>query len=266
MHYRQMQLLIYSQRIVIFAGSAPEKKIMTLTPLAAMKNRYALSDAIRAAGSLFLLGASMCANAGLFGFGGTSWKEEVLLHDGSRIVVERWAKRGGRHEIGQPPAYQEQTLSFSMPETGKTVKWEDHLSEDLGSSSFLPMAVGIISGTAYVVTTPMGCFAYNKWGRPNPPYVVFKHTQSGWERISLNELPSEVRTPNLVISDPDTKAEKLNDGLVTANEVNLANTGYRQLEYRTILREPVKGGEGSSVNCPDYSSPRYMSPKAPNPI
>lgn len=87
-----------------------------------MKTQYALSDVLRVAGPMLLLGFSMSANAGLFGFGGTSWKEEVLLHDGRKIVVERWVKREGRHEIGQPPAYQDQTLFFVLPATGKTVK------------------------------------------------------------------------------------------------------------------------------------------------
>jgi hypothetical protein len=43
----------------------------------------------------------MSADAGLFGLGGTSWKEEVLLHDGSTILVDRSVVRGGRHEIGR---------------------------------------------------------------------------------------------------------------------------------------------------------------------
>ena len=46
-------------------------------------------------GVALTLGLGMNANAGLFGLGGTSWKEEVLLHDGSKIVVERKVKRGG---------------------------------------------------------------------------------------------------------------------------------------------------------------------------
>jgi hypothetical protein len=193
---------------------------------------------------------SASANAGLFGIAGTSWKEEVLLHNGKKIVVERWVKRGGRHEIGQPPAYQDQTLSFVFPETGNTMKWEDRSSEDLSASSFLPMAFDIIAGTPYIVTTPMGCLSYNKWGRPNPPYVVFKYASSGWLRIPLNELPPEIRTPNLIISDPDTKAAKFSESFVTVEQIKELNTGYRQLEYRTILlREPVKSGEGSLVNC-----------------
>jgi hypothetical protein len=35
--------------------------------------------------NVVLLMLSMSASAGLFGFGGTSWKEEVLLHDGRKI-------------------------------------------------------------------------------------------------------------------------------------------------------------------------------------
>ncbi len=48
---------------------------------------------------------SACAMVGALPFGGDSWKEEVLLHDGSKIVVERMVKRGGRHEVGQKPPF-----------------------------------------------------------------------------------------------------------------------------------------------------------------
>jgi hypothetical protein len=43
----------------------------------------------------------MNAEAGLFGIGGDSWKEDVLLHDGKKLIVERSQTYGGRHEIGQ---------------------------------------------------------------------------------------------------------------------------------------------------------------------
>ena len=210
----------------------------------------------------------MSSNAGLFGFGGTSWKEEAQLHDGRTIVVERSVERGGRHEIGQQPAFKKQSLSFTLPGTNQTLKWEDHYSEDLGNSSFLPMLLDIVNGIPYIVATPMGCLAYNKWGRPNPPYVIFKHDGKEWKRIPLEELPAEIKTPNLIISDPDNEVKKLGKSLITAGDVNEANKGFRQSESRTILRSSVKPGtqEGSSTNCPDYSSPRYTSPKAPNPI
>ncbi|MDH5253899.1 MAG: hypothetical protein OEW25_11290, partial [Nitrospira sp.] len=78
------------------------------------------------------------AEAGLLGLSGDSWQEEVLLHDGRKMVVERKVERGGRHEVGQKPPYKEQRLSFTMPGTTQTVTWEDHYSDDLGQANFLP--------------------------------------------------------------------------------------------------------------------------------
>lgn len=157
-------------------------------------------------------GGSMSAGAGIFGFGGTSWKEEVLLHDGSKIIVERSIKRGGRHEIGQRGGATNETLIFTMPITNQGVTWEDKYSQDIGSSNFNLLMLGILDGMAYLVASPMGCLSYNKWGRPNPPYVVFKYQDKEWKRITLQELPAELKTPNLVISSPDDAAEKASNG------------------------------------------------------
>jgi len=186
------------------------------------------------------LGISMNAEAGLFGFGGTSWNEEVLLHDGSKIVVERSVERGGRHEIGQKSSYTKQNLSFTHPTTGKSITWEDKATEDLGTSSFLPMALDIYQGTVYLVASPMGCLSYNKWGRPNPPYVVFRHSGKTWERVPLQELPLETKTPNLISSSPDTEVERLGKRFVDAETIRRITGGYRQPENKTILRTSVK--------------------------
>jgi hypothetical protein len=63
---------------------------------------------------LFVLAAaSLGACAGLPFTGGSSWKEEVLLHDGRTLIVERSIIRRGRHEIGQPPPIGEQTIRFN---------------------------------------------------------------------------------------------------------------------------------------------------------
>lgn len=190
-------------------------------------------------GLLLIMGGSMSACAGWFGFGGTSWKEEVLLHDGSKIIVERSVERGGRHEIGQKPPYKEQSLSFTMPGTNQNITWEDHYSVDIGSASFLPMTVDIHQGTAYLVADTMGCLSYNKWGRPNPPYVIFKYDGKAWQRISLAELPSEIKTPNLIFSMPDIKVEKMGKSFVTAEIIQKIISGYPQPEYRIILREAL---------------------------
>jgi hypothetical protein len=181
---------------------------------------------------------SLNASAAWFGFRGTNWKEEVLLHDGRKIVVERHVERGGRHEIGQIPDYVEQSLSFTLPESGERVVWKDQFSEDIGSSSFLPMIVDIYQGVAYVAATNMGCLSYNKWGRPNPPYVVFRYQNKAWERVALAKLPAEINLPNIILSQPDIEVERLGKRFVSAEEIQKIISEYRQPVYRSILREP----------------------------
>jgi hypothetical protein len=202
-------------------------------------------------------GIGMNAHAGLFGLGGTSWKEEVLLHDGSKIIVERSVERGGRHEIGQKPPIKEQSLSFTPHGASKPVTWEDRYSEDVGGANFLPMLLDVINGTPYLVTNPMGCLSYNKWGRPNPPYVIFKHDGTAWQRIPLQELPAKITTPNLIFSMPDIEAEKFGKGLVSAEAIQKLIAGYQQPHYRAIVREALE-----REPCPVYSS----SPIPPIPI
>lgn len=192
---------------------------------------------------------SACAMVGALPFSGDSWQEEVLLHDGSKIVVDRMVKRGGRHEVGQKPSFTDQRLIFIMPGSSHTIMWEDHTSQDLGQANFLPMAVDISAGTPYLVVYPMGCLSYNKWGRPNPPYVVFRYQDKEWNRIPLHELPAEIATPNLIFSMPDVVVEKFGKRFITADMIKGVIAGYPQPEFKTIQREPVKPGSEGSTNC-----------------
>lgn len=178
--------------------------------------------------------------AGWFGVGGTSWREEVLLHDGNKLVVERSVTRGGLHEIGQRGSYTKQTLAFKHPISGMMITWEDNATSELKSSSFLPMALDIYRGVVYLVATPMGCLSYNKWGRPNPPYVVFKNTGMTWERVPLQELPSEIKAPNLIVSSPDTEVERLGKRMVDAETIQQLNAELRQPQYKIVLTAAIK--------------------------
>lgn len=200
-----------------------------------MKTKTTMKQWI-AAISLTILGGSMNACA----MGGTSWKEEVLLHDGSTIIVERTAKRHGRHEIGQRPPIGDQSLSFTMPGTNQRVVWKDEFSEDVNGANFNLMLLDIVQGTAYLLATPAGCLSYNKWGRPNPPYVVFKYQGSEWQRIPLQALPGEIKQPNMLHASPDDVAEKsAREGVVPAAVIREENEGYRQPDFKTIVREAV---------------------------
>ena len=207
--------------------------------------------------SILTLGVSMNTNAGLFGSSGANWKEEVLLHDGSKIIATRTVERGGRHEIGQEPPIKEQSLTFTMPGINENVVWHDKFTDDIGGANFLPMLLQVRKGIAYLVVHPMGCLSYNKWGRPNPPYVVFRYQDNAWTRIQLAELPGEFKTPNLIFSSPDHEAKKVGKSVVSAETIRALYDGYRQPEYKTILREVLP-----KERCRQYSS----GPKAPSPI
>jgi hypothetical protein len=176
----------------------------------------------------------------------TSWKEEVLLHDGSKIVVTRSMSRGG-HGIAHQELVTDESLTFSMPGTSQNVMWADKFSEDLGSSSFNLMMLEIRKEEVYIVTSPMGCLSYNKSGRPNPPYVIFKYQGKDWIRITLQELPPEFKLPNLIISSPDLEVKKTGLSLVPSEKIKQLNVGFKQSEFQTILREEVKGVGNS---CP----------------
>lgn len=196
---------------------------------------------------LMFLGGGMSACA----MGGTSWKEEVLLHDGSAIIVERTAKRHGRHEIGQRPPIGDQSVSFTMPKTNQRVVWKDEFSEDVNGANFNLMLLDMVQGTAYLLATPAGCLSYNKWGRPNPPYVIFKYQGGEWQRISLQELPAEIKRPNMLHASPDDVAEKsAKEGIVTATVIRKEKEEYRQPEYKTIVREALSRNARGMTSCP----------------
>ena len=172
--------------------------------------------AIAAIAAIAALAIGMSACAALPGSGGNSWKEEVQLRDGGMIIAQRAVELGGRREIEQLPPIRSQTLTFTMPGTGQTVVWEDPYSIEVCAASFLPMLLEIDRSVAYLVVYPMGCLSYNKWGRPNPPYVVFKYQRNKWDRIPLEELPAAITKPNLIFSSPDIQAKEAGQPVVSA--------------------------------------------------
>lgn len=163
----------------------------------------------------------MTACAGFLGFGGTSWKEEVLLHDGSKIIVKRSQSYGGRHEIGQSAPIKEHTISFTLPGTNKSLSFTSEYGEDVGRANFNLLSLHILNGTPYLVVEPNLCLSYNKWGRPNPPYVFFKYYGKEWRRIQLSELPVEFKTINMIVNngrEEDIEKAAKSLGYVSTNQ------------------------------------------------
>lgn len=201
-------------------------------------------------GLVMTLGVTMNANAGWFGFGGTSWKEEVLLHDGSKIIVTRTQSYGGQHEVVQSAPISEHTITFTLPGSNKSLSYKSEYSEDVGRANFNLLALHVLSGTPYIVAEPNLCLAYNKWGRPNPPYVIFKYDGKAWQRIQLAEFPAEFKTINLIVNngrEEDIERAARKSGYVSVEGVREINRSLPQPEYKTILREAKKERYGNSL-------------------
>ena len=186
---------------------------------------------------ILMMGVSMSACSA------TSWKEEVLLHDCSKIAVNRSQSYGGRHELGQPEPIKEHSISFNLPGSGRNITWTSEFGEDIGLSNFELLAVHVLNDVPYVIAEPNGCLSYNKWGRPNPPYVIFKHDGKEWQRIPLSELPPEFKTFNVAISMPwDIRGRPLlfdKGNMLSAESIKSRNENIRIPEKKTLLREPL---------------------------
>lgn len=210
-----------------------------------MHNRHRLLRLSQAICLVITAGISASACAGLLGLGGDSWKEEVLLHDGSKMVITRSQTYGGRHEIGQPAPIKEHTITFTPAGSSNRITWTSEYGEDIGRTNFILLAVHVLNGTPYVVTKPNLCLSYNKWGRPNPPYVLFKYDGKTWRRISLEEFPAEFKTLNMVISLNRRDVEEMVSlGVVPAENIGARNGRLTQPEFKTILRESYPGAAG----------------------
>lgn len=205
---------------------------------------------------ILMLGVTMSACAS------TTWKEEVLLQDGSKIIAQRSQSYGGRHEIGQSSPIKEQEITFTVPAMKKTFNFKSEFSEDIGRANFKLLALHILNDAPYIVASPNLCLSYNKWGRPNPPYVIFRHDGKTWQRIPLSDLPIEFRDINLVIETKGEKKILTAQPLVTAELVKKLNGQLSQPEYKTILREEVKKSLGlTTCPIPSTAAAKLIAPE-----
>lgn len=226
-----------------------------------MRTAHGMLKQVAKLATLLMLGASISACAGL---GGANWKEEVPLHDGGILVVERHYSLGGYQTLdARERQALDQILTFTLPKSNKKLSWKTEYRQDLPEpNSLSPLLLDIVGGVPYLATSPAGCIAYNKWGRPNPPYILFKYANDAWQQIPMKEFPADLVGTNLM-SRP---ASSLLKSYYTAEAAKAMRQDGNVSEYaKTILREAVKTAD-SVVSCPDFNSQRYRSPKAPLPM
>lgn len=211
--------------------------------------------------SLIILGAGMnaCSMGGKMG-----WKEEVLLHDGRIMVVERSFKLGGYPALeAQERSPLDQSITFTLPGKNKKISWVTEYRDDKPEPNSLgALLLNVVDGVPYLATSPAGCVAYNKWGRPNPPYVLFKYVNDKWQQIPLKEFPRELTETNLM-GIPASKLLKPYYNVEASRAER--NSGNVNAYAKTILRELVKGGD-AITSCPDFESQQLRSFKPPLPM
>ena len=221
--------------------------------------------------SLIIFGGGMSANA-MGGVGDftklmaaraleprhASWKEEVLLHDGKKLVVERSQTYGGYAE----PASTERSVAkeewvFRIPGSDRKVVWKSDFSRPPEGDSLMLLQLNFLNGVPYVATSPAGCLSYNHWKRPNPPYVFFKYDGKAWQQIPLSAFPVVFKESNV---GGGSNPKKLAGTTLSADTIK---EEHRNLEpyLQQIVREPLKPGS-IGVSCEElvYYKGAWVSP------
>jgi len=180
-----------------------------------------------------------CGGRGFFAWGEASWKEEVLLHDGKKIVIERFYNLGSRPSLDSHEQEDlDETITFTMPGTNKKIIWKTDFRDEKPEPNGLRLLVlDIFNGIPYIATYPAGIIAYNKWKRPNPPYIFLKYDGNNWKQIPLEEFPAEISKVNVIVARPPAELQK---PFYTAEQVNGENNrGNMDEKYKIIIRTPM---------------------------
>lgn len=170
------------------------------------------------------------------------WQEEVLLHDGRIAIAERHYRLGGYSTLASTDRTAiSQTINFTVPSLKQRIVWETDFRDSVPEPNSLNLLLfDVVNGVPYIATYPAGCIAYNKWQRPNPPYVLFKYEQERWQRISMAEFPDVLTKTNVIVGRP---ASELVKPYYTLEGVDARNY-YLEPRYKVILREDIPEPEG----------------------
>lgn len=195
---------------------------------------------------IFVFCIMACGGRGFFAWGEASWKEEVLLHDGNKIIIERFVNLGGYPTIDSHERQDlDETVTFTLPGTNKEITWKTDFRDSKPEPNSLNLlALDIINGIPYIATYPAGCIAYNKWKRPNPPYIFFKYDGNVWKQIPLEEFPSEISKVNVIVGRPPAELQK--PFYIAEQVYGENNRGNMNETYKKIIRTSMKG-----VGCPE---------------
>src|SRR5205814_2401837 len=108
-----------------------------------------------------------------------SWKEEVVLPDGRKIIVKQ------RRDFIEGYGTRRTWLTFSLPEMGGEQTWAEYMQ---------PVLVGVSKdGQVYVVGWPSGQKQMGMYRHPRYGYAAFRWTPTGFERVPFISIPEDLR-------------------------------------------------------------------------
>ena len=170
---------------------------------------------------------------------GPTWKEEVVLYDGSKAVVERQVILGNLldqefSDVRHGPPVKGNILRSPLADGTWSAKWE--------ALGLYPQAIGRVGGAWYLSATPMLCGDYDKWGRPVPPYVFFRYSGTTWQRIEMDEFPREIAARNLTYPGSYDHQSAAGTGFISAGKGRLLNPLLPDY-VNNIYRSGTKGVE-----------------------
>jgi hypothetical protein len=110
------------------------------------------------------------------------WMEDVVLDDGSTIVVKRTVKFNETNALGggaHNTIEKEATISF----TGTLASLPTWSQALMGMVMYRDATK---NGQWVVVATTTTCPVWNARGEPRPPYWEFRLTSAGWQEVPLS--------------------------------------------------------------------------------
>jgi hypothetical protein len=119
------------------------------------------------------------------------WKQEVPLHDGRLIVIDRVSQQGPFNPFLNMRMEVRQELAFTHPDTGERIRW-------MIPEGLLPYMLDFDDGVPYYVLNAHTVADYNRWGCPNPPWIVYRYERGQWMRVPFEQLPVKFEKVNLM--------------------------------------------------------------------
>lgn len=159
------------------------------------------------------------------------WTEDVILNDGRIIRLKRHQEFKGPHSLDQPPSASAYWIEFKHPDTGEKIRWANEMN-------LAAVALLIENGEFWLLTTPKYVSSWNMYGRPIPPYILYKY-RNNWIRLPLHEAAIKKIKINLT-TDPKLRMVEIKESEGHLNSAQTFETSFMGCPSCVINLDGVK--------------------------